>query len=262
MEPDPRSPGGKGFTGLQALLGYVFNQTLAINYYGPLGHMLGVDAFYQRHVRQLRHSGHDRDGAQAVRAPVPAVLLVPGSQSARRDHQRTRRIRAPRSRIRAARNPGVATTGGPSSPLPLSAKAKDANRKSTAGTSGSTNTTSSPAPTGSGGSGSSGSSTPSSSTSTGSSTTPAPTSGSGRAADQPAQDPGRDPVRAGRRCRQQLGLGGQDAGGVVVGRRLVVVERRLAQPGPGPPQLPADAMSNGRRPQQSALGNPGPGRRR
>jgi hypothetical protein len=45
VEPDPRSPGGKGFTGLEALLGYAFNQTLAINYYGPLGHMLGVDAF-------------------------------------------------------------------------------------------------------------------------------------------------------------------------------------------------------------------------
>jgi virulence factor Mce-like protein len=45
VEPDPRSPGGTGFTGLQALLGYVFNQTLAINYYGPQGHILGVDAF-------------------------------------------------------------------------------------------------------------------------------------------------------------------------------------------------------------------------
>ena len=46
VEPDPRSPGGTGFTGLQALLGYVFNQTLAVNYYGPQGHLLGVDAFY------------------------------------------------------------------------------------------------------------------------------------------------------------------------------------------------------------------------
>jgi virulence factor Mce-like protein len=45
VEPDSRSPGGKGFSGLQALLGYVFNQTLAVNYYGPLGHVLGVDAF-------------------------------------------------------------------------------------------------------------------------------------------------------------------------------------------------------------------------
>jgi virulence factor Mce-like protein len=46
VEPDPRSPGGTGFTGLEALLGYVFNQTLAINSYGPEGHILAVDAFY------------------------------------------------------------------------------------------------------------------------------------------------------------------------------------------------------------------------
>jgi virulence factor Mce-like protein len=45
VERDPRSPGGTGFTGLQALLGYVFNQTLAINTYGPEGHILAVDAF-------------------------------------------------------------------------------------------------------------------------------------------------------------------------------------------------------------------------
>jgi virulence factor Mce-like protein len=45
VERDSRSPGGNGFTGLQALLGYVFNQTLAINTYGPEGHVLAVDAF-------------------------------------------------------------------------------------------------------------------------------------------------------------------------------------------------------------------------
>ncbi|HEY2318580.1 MAG TPA: MlaD family protein [Solirubrobacteraceae bacterium] len=46
VEPDPRSPGGKGFTGLEALLGYVFNQTLAVNTFGPEGHILAVDAFF------------------------------------------------------------------------------------------------------------------------------------------------------------------------------------------------------------------------
>ena len=45
VEPDPRSPGGKGYTGLEALLQYVFNQTLAINTFGPFGHVLAVDAF-------------------------------------------------------------------------------------------------------------------------------------------------------------------------------------------------------------------------
>ncbi len=45
VEPDPRSPNGQGYTGLEALLQYVFNQTLAINTFGPFGHQLAVDAF-------------------------------------------------------------------------------------------------------------------------------------------------------------------------------------------------------------------------
>jgi hypothetical protein len=45
VEADPRSPGGKGFTGLEALLQYAFVQPLAINTFGPLGHLLAVDAF-------------------------------------------------------------------------------------------------------------------------------------------------------------------------------------------------------------------------
>jgi hypothetical protein len=45
VEADPRSPGGKGYTGLEALLEYVFNVTLAVNYFTPYGHELGVDAF-------------------------------------------------------------------------------------------------------------------------------------------------------------------------------------------------------------------------
>jgi virulence factor Mce-like protein len=45
VETDVRSPGGKGYTGLEALLQYVFNQTLAINTFGPFGHILAVDAF-------------------------------------------------------------------------------------------------------------------------------------------------------------------------------------------------------------------------
>ncbi|HEY5190317.1 MAG TPA: MlaD family protein [Solirubrobacteraceae bacterium] len=48
VERDPRSPGGKGFSGLQALLGYAFNQALAINTYGPFGHVLAVDAFFSK----------------------------------------------------------------------------------------------------------------------------------------------------------------------------------------------------------------------
>jgi virulence factor Mce-like protein len=45
VEADPRSPGGKGFTGLEALLQYAFIQPLAINEFSSFGHMLAVDAF-------------------------------------------------------------------------------------------------------------------------------------------------------------------------------------------------------------------------
>ena len=69
VEPDPRSPnGGKGYSGLEGLLEYVFNITNAIDYYGPWGHMLGVDAFAELDVLQLRDAGHDRQGDPAIPA--------------------------------------------------------------------------------------------------------------------------------------------------------------------------------------------------
>jgi virulence factor Mce-like protein len=43
IEADPRSPGGKGYTGLESLLQYAFNQVLALDYYGPFGHTLALD---------------------------------------------------------------------------------------------------------------------------------------------------------------------------------------------------------------------------
>ena len=40
VEPDPRSPSGRGFSGLQAVLAYVFNQSLTINGFDEFGHMV------------------------------------------------------------------------------------------------------------------------------------------------------------------------------------------------------------------------------
>lgn len=45
VENNPSSPGGKGYTGLEAPLQYVFNQTLDLDYYGQYGHMEAIDAF-------------------------------------------------------------------------------------------------------------------------------------------------------------------------------------------------------------------------
>jgi virulence factor Mce-like protein len=45
VEPDTRSPHGKGFSGLEALLWYAFVQPLSINTYTQFGHILNVNAF-------------------------------------------------------------------------------------------------------------------------------------------------------------------------------------------------------------------------
>ncbi len=45
VEADPRSPGGQGYTGLEALLQYVFNQTLNLDYLGSYGHVQAVNLF-------------------------------------------------------------------------------------------------------------------------------------------------------------------------------------------------------------------------
>jgi virulence factor Mce-like protein len=45
VETDPRSPGGKGYTGLESLLQYVFDQSLAINIFDGTSYLLKVAAF-------------------------------------------------------------------------------------------------------------------------------------------------------------------------------------------------------------------------
>ncbi len=45
VEKNPSSPGGQGYTGLEAMLQYVFNQTLDLNTFTQLGHEEAIDAF-------------------------------------------------------------------------------------------------------------------------------------------------------------------------------------------------------------------------
>jgi virulence factor Mce-like protein len=45
VEQDPRSPGGQGYTGFEALLQYVYDQTMAINAFDANGYMLKVNLF-------------------------------------------------------------------------------------------------------------------------------------------------------------------------------------------------------------------------
>jgi virulence factor Mce-like protein len=45
VEKDPRSPGGQGYTGFEALLQYLFDQPMAINVFDANGYMLKVNLF-------------------------------------------------------------------------------------------------------------------------------------------------------------------------------------------------------------------------
>jgi virulence factor Mce-like protein len=45
VEKDPRAPGGQGYTGFEALLSYVYDQTMAINTFDSNGYMLKVNLF-------------------------------------------------------------------------------------------------------------------------------------------------------------------------------------------------------------------------
>ena len=45
VEKDPRSPGGQGYTGFEALLQYVYDQSMAINAFDSNGYMLKVNLF-------------------------------------------------------------------------------------------------------------------------------------------------------------------------------------------------------------------------
>ena len=105
VEKDPRSPGGNGFTGLQALLGYVFNQALAINTYGPEGHMLAVDAFVSNECGPYATPATIALAIKQYGSQYRTVLLVAGPQPARRQRDRPVGSDAPPSRIPAARLP-------------------------------------------------------------------------------------------------------------------------------------------------------------
>jgi virulence factor Mce-like protein len=48
VEPDPRSPGGKGYTGLEAVLQWLFDQSQAINIYDKNGYILKVNLFHSK----------------------------------------------------------------------------------------------------------------------------------------------------------------------------------------------------------------------
>jgi hypothetical protein len=48
VEKDPRSPGGQGYTGFEAVLQWIFDQSQAINIYDKNGYILKVNLFHSK----------------------------------------------------------------------------------------------------------------------------------------------------------------------------------------------------------------------
>jgi virulence factor Mce-like protein len=73
VESNPSSPGGKGYTGLEAMLQYVFNQTLDLDYFSSWGHMEAIDGFIspvcsEFATPQTIATNMKTDGAKQVRS--------------------------------------------------------------------------------------------------------------------------------------------------------------------------------------------------
>ena len=61
VEKDPRSPGGEGFTGLEAILQYVFRQSQATNVYDGNSYLLKVSAFLDNLCAQYTDAAQAKD---------------------------------------------------------------------------------------------------------------------------------------------------------------------------------------------------------
>ena len=97
VERDPRSPGGQGYTGLEALLQYVFDQTLSTNIHDGNTHILKAFAVRGRVRRLRRHrggQGERRSDCSTALGPNAVGINFPDVD------------RAPRLRRQGPRRPG------------------------------------------------------------------------------------------------------------------------------------------------------------
>jgi hypothetical protein len=106
VEEDPRSPGGKGYTGLEALLQYVYDQALSTNVFDSNSHFLSVAPF--------RDNCSDYADAKRAKDPANANCIAalgpnqPGINFTDPTDDGTAETRATRRRARARHTDGDA----------------------------------------------------------------------------------------------------------------------------------------------------------
>lgn len=134
VEPNPASPGGKGFTGLEALLQYPFNQAQAINLYDARGYMLKIALLvnectqYTNAETAAANPGRTKrcSGALGPGGPVPGTSTrsdgkdkASGKRPARRSPSPSPSPQAPAGDAGATTPAAPAPSGRPSTPLKI-----------------------------------------------------------------------------------------------------------------------------------------------
>ena len=115
VEKDPRSPGGQGYTGLEALLQYVYDQTTSTSIFDQNNHILKVGAFvgpcadYASEETLKKNPDLERQCGSRL-GPIQPGLNYPDVDQARRaggQGPRGGQARRRRPRPAAARRPGA-----------------------------------------------------------------------------------------------------------------------------------------------------------
>ena len=123
VEPDARSPGGKGYNGLEAILGYVFWQSQAINIFDKNGYILKV-ALYDNECSAYRNAESVKNDPEL--AHECASTLGPNQPGINQPDPSTRSVseaaKLEASERTRARNAEIVNSGvesaGPAAPQP------------------------------------------------------------------------------------------------------------------------------------------------
>ncbi len=122
VEKDPRSPGGQGFTGWEAVLQYIFRQNQATNVYDANTYLLKVSAFLDNNCAQYANADAARDPAKqycrAILGPNQPGIDHPDPSASATPEQRSERKRTRRGGRGESAPAGEPTAPSPTEPEP------------------------------------------------------------------------------------------------------------------------------------------------
>ena len=111
VEKDPRSPGGQGYTGFEAILQYLYDQAMSINIYDSNGYILKANLFhsecseYQNAESLKEHLAEDPDfykRCASIIGPNQQGITVPDPTAGRAGAPAVRKAKPKKARERAA----------------------------------------------------------------------------------------------------------------------------------------------------------------